>query len=116
MTDYKQVILVRSDLKLTKGKMSAQAAHAAVDATLKSDKDIVKKWRGQGMKKIVVRVESKEELFQYKQKAEDAGLITAVITDAGHTHVAPGTTTCMAIGPSDEEKVDNITRDLKLIS
>ena len=59
----KQIILVRADLKLPKGKMSAQCSHAAVEAVLKSGKDIVKKWRSQGSSKIVVKVKDKKELF-----------------------------------------------------
>jgi PTH2 family peptidyl-tRNA hydrolase len=111
----KQVILVREDLKLPKGKMSAQVAHAAVEAVLKSDKDKVKKWRNEGMMKIVVKVKDEKELYKYKQNAEDNGLITAVITDAGHTVVEPGTVTCMAIGPDDEDKIDLVTGMLKII-
>jgi len=110
----KQVILVREDLKLPKGKMSAQVAHAAVEAVLKSDKDKVKKWRNEGMMKIVVKVKDEKELYKYKQNAEDTGLITAVITDAGHTVVEPGTVTCMAIGPDDEDKIDLVTGMLKI--
>lgn len=114
--ELKQVILVRDDLKLTKGKMAAQVAHASVSAVLKSDKDDVKKWNAQGMKKIILRVKDKDELHRYKQKAEDAGLVTALITDAGHTHLEPGTVTCLAIGPDSEEKIDAVTGELKLIS
>ena len=50
----KQTILVRADLKLPKGKLGAQTAHASVEATLRSDKDVVKEWRGEGMAKIVL--------------------------------------------------------------
>ena len=114
--EYKQVILVRKDLKLTKGKMSAQVSHASVGAVLKSHKDDIKKWQDQGMKKAVLKVKDKEELYQYKQKAEDAGLIVALITDAGHTHLAPGTATCLGIGPDKAEKIDKVTGTLSLIS
>jgi peptidyl-tRNA hydrolase, PTH2 family len=111
----KQVILVRADLKLPKGKMSAQAAHAAVEAVIRSDKDDVKKWRNSGMAKIVLKVADKGELYKYNQQAKDAGLITAMITDAGRTVVEPGTVTCCAIGPDDEEKIDEITGKLKIV-
>ncbi|MBI2656920.1 peptidyl-tRNA hydrolase, partial [Candidatus Woesearchaeota archaeon] len=53
---YKQVILVREDLKLPKGKLAAQSSHASVDATLKSDKNIVDLWKKEGGKKIVLKV------------------------------------------------------------
>jgi PTH2 family peptidyl-tRNA hydrolase len=115
MTEYKQVILVRQDLKLSRGKMSAQASHASVEAVLKSHKDDVSVWRTQGMKKAVLKVKDLQELLDYKRKAEDAGMIAALITDAGHTQLAPGTTTCLAIGPDSTEKIDKITGKLQLI-
>ncbi|PIN74722.1 aminoacyl-tRNA hydrolase [Candidatus Woesearchaeota archaeon CG10_big_fil_rev_8_21_14_0_10_37_12] len=116
MADYKQVILVRNDLKLSKGKMAAQASHASVDAVLKSDETLVKKWKQQGMPKIVLKVDNEKELIKYFQKTKDEGLIAVLITDAGHTHIAPGTKTCVGIGPDDEEKIDQITGELKLMS
>lgn len=113
---YKQVILVRTDLKLTKGKMAAQAAHASVQAVLNSDKKIVEDWCFEGMKKTVLKVADKEELLSYKRKASNYGLKTALITDAGKTHIVPGTITCLGIGPDKEEKIDKITGELKLMS
>ena len=113
--EYKQVILVRADLKLPKGKMAAQAAHASVEAVLRSDKDKVKEWRQSGSGKIVLRVADKKDLYKYNQMAKDAGLATALITDAGKTVIAPGTETCTAIGPDEEEKIDKITGELKLV-
>ena len=112
---YKQVILAREDLKLPKGKLAAQCSHASVDATLKSDKKIVDLWRKNGGKKIVVKVNDEKELFKYKQMAEESGLKTALITDAGHTVVEPGTITCLGIGPDEEEKIDRITGKLKMM-
>ncbi|MDD5087066.1 MAG: peptidyl-tRNA hydrolase Pth2 [Candidatus Nanoarchaeia archaeon] len=112
--EYKQVILVRQDLKLDKGKMAAQAAHASVESVLRSDKEIVKKWRNAGMKKVVLKVKDKDELMKYNQQAKDIGLKTALITDAGKTHIAPGTITCLGIGPDKEEKIDKVTGNLKI--
>ena len=113
--DYKQVILVRKDLKLPKGKLAVQVAHASVEAVHRSDKEAIKHWRAEGMKKVVLDVANLQELYKYKQQAEDLGLTTALITDAGHTVVAPGTTTCMAIGPDEEEKIDKVTGTLKIL-
>ena len=112
---YKQVILVRQDLKLPKGKLAAQAAHASVEAVLKSDKKIVTAWHDGGMAKIVLKVKNETELVNYLQKAKQEGLIAALITDAGHTVVAPGTKTCVGIGPDREEKIDCVTGALKLL-
>ncbi|MBW2992958.1 peptidyl-tRNA hydrolase Pth2 [Candidatus Woesearchaeota archaeon] len=111
----KQVILVRKDLNLPKGKLAVQAAHASVRAVLVSDRRKVDRWDSEGAKKAVLKVADLRELKKYISKAKTAKLKTAVITDAGKTVIAPGTTTCIAIGPDDEEKIDKITGNLKLI-
>ena len=46
--------------------------------------------------------------------AEDAGLKTALIQDAGHTVLEPGTVTCLGIGPDEDKKIDRITGSLKI--
>lgn len=111
----KQVILVRNDLKLPKGKMAAQAAHAAVEAAFNSDKKKVDAWRKQGAKKVVLKVKDEKELLKYLQEAKDNKLKTALITDAGKTVIAPGTKTCIAIGPDEEDKIDEVTGKLKMV-
>jgi len=112
---YKQVILVRNDLKMPKGKLAVQVAHASVEATFNSSREIVEKWQYEGMKKVVLKVENKEELLKYKKLAESYKLKVALIRDAGKTFLNPGTITCLAIGPDKEEKIDLVTRDLKMI-
>jgi PTH2 family peptidyl-tRNA hydrolase len=115
MGDYKQVILARKDLKLSAGKLAAQVSHASVDALLRSHKDDIAKWRGQGMKKAVLAVKDEAELLEYQRRAEDAGLVAALIRDAGHTELPPGTVTCLGIGPDKAEKIDKVTGALKLL-
>ena len=111
----KQVIVVRKDLKMRRGKECAQAAHASVEAVLRSDKRLVDAWRHEGMKKIVLKVADEKELLKLNQQAKDASLTTAIITDAGLTVVAPGTKTCCAIGPDLAKKIDAITSNLKVM-
>lgn len=111
----KQAIIFRHDLKLPQGKACSQAAHASVECVLRSDKDKVKKWREQGMMKVVLKVDGLKELNKYNQIAKDQGLVTALITDAGHTVVEPGTVTCLGIGPDDDKKIDAIVGELKLL-
>ncbi|MEK6809708.1 MAG: peptidyl-tRNA hydrolase Pth2 [Nanoarchaeota archaeon] len=111
----KQVILARQDLKLPKGKLAAQCSHAAVEAVLKSSDKKVSAWRKEGMPKIVLKVKDEKELLHYLQKAKDNGLTTALITDAGRTVIAPGTKTCGAIGPDEEESIDAVTGKLPLL-
>lgn len=115
MAELKQVILVRQDLNLPKGKLAAQAAHASVEAVFHSDKKLVQKWHEDGMAKIVLKVKDEKEMIKYFQMAKDEGLAASLITDAGRTVVSPGTRTCAAIGPDDEEKIDKITGKLSLL-
>lgn len=112
---YKQVILVRKDLKLPKGKMAAQASHASVDAVLKCDRRIVELWRKEGGKKVILEVEDDKELLKYKQIADDAGLKTALVIDAGRTVLKPGTMTCLGIGPDAEKNIDVVSGKLKML-
>ena len=111
----KQVIVVRNDLKMSKGKMAAQVSHASVETILKANREDVNKWRAQGMKKVVLKVETLKELQKIKQDAEDHGIVNALIQDAGHTELTPGTLTCVGVGPDKEEKVDAITGHLKMV-
>ena len=115
MEKYKQVILVRKDLKLPKGKLAVQVAHASVESVLKSDKKIVSFWRSEGMKKVVLSVSDLKELLEYKKYADEAKLINSLITDAGLTVVKPGTITCLSIGPDESEKIDKLTKNLKML-
>jgi len=110
--EYKQVILVREDLNLPKGKMAAQVGHACVESAMKADKKIVSEWRQNGAKKVVLKIENEKALFEMKQQLDQVGLVSAVITDAGKTIIAPGTVTCIGIGPDQEEIVDKITGHL----
>ncbi len=112
----KQVILVRNDLRLHRGKMSVQCSHASVEAVLKSDKEKVKEWKKEGMMKVILKVDNEKELLKYNQQAKDSSLTTALITDAGRTFFKEPTRTCLAIGPDKEEKIDKITGKLKLIN
>ncbi len=112
---YKQVIVVRQDLRLPKGKAAAQAAHAAVEAVLRSEKRVVREWRAEGMAKIVLKCPGERELLELHQRAKEAGLTSVIITDAGRTVVEPGTKTCLGAGPDEEAKLDAIFNQLPLL-
>ena len=112
--DVKQAILIRADLKLPKGKAAAQAAHASVDAVLKSDKRTIDEWKASGMAKIVLKVKDEKELVHFFQTAKEHEIVASLITDAGKTVVTPGTKTAVAIGPDDDERIDEIVGQLKL--
>lgn len=119
----KMVILVRNDIKMGKGKIAAQVAHAAVSIVLnvlsiKNEKkwsEWLDVWISEGQPKIVVKVNSLEELLQRVEKAKELNLPTTIIEDAGKTQLEPGTITCGAIGPAPDDIIDSITGDLKLL-
>ena len=113
--ELKQVIIVRQDLKLPKGKMAAQVAHAAVESYSKADKNIAAKWKGEGQKKIVLKIADEKSLRKLLIEAQNAGLPHALITDAGRTCIAPGTTTCLGIGPAESDDIDQVTGELGMM-
>lgn len=117
MGDIKQVIVVRADLGMGKGKIAAQVGHACVlgaENVRRSHPDWFSKWWG-GQEKIVLKVNSETELEEIKRAAIDLNLPWSEVTDAGHTQIAPGTFTCISIGPAPEDLVDKITKHLKLL-
>jgi peptidyl-tRNA hydrolase, PTH2 family len=111
---FKQVILIREDLKLSAGKLAAQVAHGSVEALLRSHKDYISAWRKEGMKKIVLKVQSVNDLKEFQRKAESQGLVSALVVDGGHTEIPAGTVTCLGIGPDKEDKIDKVTGGLPL--
>lgn len=115
---YKQVIAVRTDLKMSKGKTAVQVAHGSVSAYLKTQKiypDWVEKWISEGQRKITVKIKSEEEIHELAEKARKMNVPFAIINDAGLTQLPPGTTTVIGIGPSLEINIDKITKDLPLL-
>ncbi|MEM7815875.1 MAG: peptidyl-tRNA hydrolase Pth2 [Candidatus Aenigmatarchaeota archaeon] len=112
---YKQVIAVRKDLKLDKGKLAVQVAHASVDSYKKSSPSVREEWEREGSKKVVVKVESLNELLEVHRKAKSLKLPCSLIRDAGRTHLKPGTITAVGIGPAEEERIDRVTGRLKML-
>ncbi|MEO6305163.1 MAG: aminoacyl-tRNA hydrolase [Bacteroidia bacterium] len=125
----KQVIVVRKDLNMRKGKMCAQSSHASMSFLTKKAKitnnkstvvldnpDIVEQWFHEGFTKICVSVDSETELDEIYMGAMAAGLTVHMITDSGHTEFnGVPTKTCLCIGPNKSEDIDVITSHLKLL-
>jgi len=115
---YKQVIAVRTDLGMSRGKMAVQVAHGAISAAEKariSHQDVWCAWLHEGQKKVAVKVASAEDIMDLRRLAITHGLPFAVIRDAGMTELPPGTITVIGIGPAKAEAVDKVTGDLKLL-
>lgn len=75
---------------------------------------LLKLWKLSGQRKVVVKVDTEEELLQVEREAHKAGLITGLIQDAGHTQVAAGSRTVVAVGPGPQQVVDKVTGHLRL--
>jgi len=100
---YKQVIVMRADLGMSRGKIAAQAGHAAVSTAEESRKRCSiwwKAWLEEGQCKIAVKVDSEHELLELERQAKELGLPCALIYDRGLTELPPNTLTCLAIGPA----------------
>jgi len=96
------------------GKLAAQVAHASLQASEAADAATRREWKGSGQKKIVLQANGERELFALADAAEMKGLPHALVRDAGHTQLEPGTVTTLAVGPADAEQVDGVTGDLSL--
>ena len=138
MKEVKQVIIMRKDLGMTKGKMMAQAAHASLAVILDMMKNepviainsniafikrsfivprnsSINKWLENSFTKIGLKCESEEELLHLYMKAKNADLLVSKIIDSGLTHFKGILTwTCIAIGPAWSEDIDKITENLSL--
>lgn len=112
----KQVIIVRKNVKMGKGKICSQVAHASLHAykiALRKFSKKVKQWEVEGEKKIVLKA-NEDELLKIYQECLKLGLPVALIKDAGLTQIKPGTITALGIGPYDEYILDKLVGDLKL--
>lgn len=118
MGTIKQVIVVRKDLEMGTGKIAAQVGHACVlgaEHVRKSHPEWYHQWEETGQEKVVVKVTSLSQLEDVKKHAISLDLPWSEVTDAGHTQIAPGTVTCISIGPAPEITIDKVTKDLKLL-
>jgi len=114
---YKQVIVARAELNLSRGKWCAQAAHASIMAAEEArrhHRSWHRRWLEEGQRKVVLQVASQGELLRLKEVAERGGMPSAVVEDYGLTEVAPGTITCIGIGPAPNGLVDKVTGSLPL--
>ncbi len=109
-------IVVRADLGMGRGKIAAQASHAAVAAALAGigSRDF-RGWLRDGQPKVVLRASGEEELYAIAEQARAAKLPVQVIHDAGRTQVTEGTPTCCAIGPAEASRIDAVTGELSLL-
>lgn len=129
MANVKQVIAVRTDLHMRKGKIAAQVAHAAMKFLVDKNEmpgfrpfvvnslsDAEVEWLTGSFTKIVAGCDSQQELFDLVERAHSEGISAVLILDAGRTEFGGiPTYTCAAFGPDESDKIDKITGSLKLI-
>ena len=116
--EYKQVVAVRTDISMGKGKLAAQVAHASVGAARDTERKKpawFKAWWAEGQAKIVVKATSERELEELRRQAEELGLPTDLVVDRGLTQIAPNTATCLGIGPGPSALIDRVTGRMKLL-
>mgnify|MGYP001084751015 CR=1 FL=1 len=116
--EFKQVMVVRRDLDMGKGKIAVQVAHGAVSAAEEARRTFKAWWDAwlkEGQCKVVVRAESVEEIFQLEKRTKELRLPSALVTDRGLTQLEPGTITCLAIGPGPSPLIDSLTGNLSLL-
>jgi len=109
--DFKMILVVNTDLKMKKGKIAAQTAHAAVgvlDEPGAREDPIVIAWQRYGCAKVALKA-SFEQMKQIEDLADQAGIRNYTVHDAGRTQIAAGSQTVCAVGPMDVEEIDKIT-------
>jgi PTH2 family peptidyl-tRNA hydrolase len=129
MSEYKQVIVLRKDLKMGCGKACAQASHAAQLALFEAKRmeklepvmweginNIVDMWVTGGYHKVILTVDSETELIALHEVALARGLPTAFVVDFGLTQLPPHTITAVGIGPAKSDEIDKITGHLRLMA
>ncbi|KAJ3815016.1 peptidyl-tRNA hydrolase PTH2-domain-containing protein [Lentinula aff. lateritia] len=114
----KMVLIVRTDLKMTVGKISAQCGHATLacyKALTKKNPKLVRHWERTGQAKIALKGTSEEQLLELEAIAKSLNLCARSIIDAGRTQVEPGTRTVLAIGPAPVPLINEVTGSLRLL-
>ena len=129
MERIKQVILIRKDLKMRRGKEIAQGSHASMEFLVSQIRPCLKQnadltidltpeetiWLSDGMAKVCLQVSSEQELLDYHRRAQAHGLKSFLIEDSGRTEFAGmATLTACAIGPASVTQIDAVTGDLTL--
>ncbi|XP_020680171.1 probable peptidyl-tRNA hydrolase 2 isoform X3 [Dendrobium catenatum] len=116
--ELKMVLVVRQDLKMGAGKIASQCAHAATGMyaeLLQSHLSLLRQWEQCGQAKIVVTCKNQQEMNRLKGTADQYGLPTFIVADAGRTQVQAGSKTVLAIGPGKKAVVDSVTGKQRLL-
>lgn len=115
---FKQALVVRMDLKMGRGKIAVQCAHAAIGAARETravHPDWWKTWIEEGQAKIALKIPDLETMNILIKEAGTRGIPYYVVEDRGLTQVPPGSITCLGLGPAPSRVLDPLTGDLPLL-
>lgn len=115
--EVKMLLLIRQDLKMTKGKVAAQCSHAAIklykNLMIKNPR-LLRRWEASGQAKITLKLNDLDQMDLLFAKALSLNLNCCIIHDAGRTQIASGSATVLGIGPGPASVIDEVTKELKL--
>ncbi|KAI0690677.1 peptidyl-tRNA hydrolase PTH2-domain-containing protein [Cytidiella melzeri] len=118
MEPCKLVLVVRTDLKMSSGKIAAQCGHATLacyKSLMKTNPKLVQHWEHTGQAKVALKANSEDELLELEAIAKSLNLCARSIQDAGRTQIAAGSRTVLGIGPGPVELVNKVTGMLRLL-
>ena len=108
-------MIVRTDLKMGKGKIAAQCCHGSIGSYKKASPEKIRKWEREAYAKVVLKVKTLDEITELKKLADINKIPNYLVVDAGRTQIPSSSVTVLALGPDEDEKIDKITGDLKLL-
>ncbi|CDF41279.1 Peptidyl-tRNA hydrolase 2, mitochondrial [Chondrus crispus] len=115
---HKLVLCVRTDLKMSKGKIAAQVGHATIGAYKRAETrnpTALRIWEHNAQPKIALQVSSRHQAEALDREARRRGLVTYMVHDAGRTQIAAGSLTVLAVGPGPDSLVNQVTGSLRLL-
>jgi len=116
--ECKLVLVVRSDLDMTTGKIAAQCAHATLacyKALSLTNPALLRHWERAGQTKIALRCHSEDEMLLLQAQAQSLNICARSIQDAGRTQIAAGSRTVLGMGPAPARLVNQVTGKLRLL-
>lgn len=114
MDEHRMILVIRNDLKMSKGKVCAQCCHAAIGTYIKASVEAIKIWESQSTTKITVKVNSEDELLGLQLIVEDKNIPCHLVIDEGRTQIKAGSCTVLGIGPAPKTVLNEIIGHLKL--
>ena len=114
----KQVLVVRTDLGMGRGKMAVQCSHAAVSSAEQARtkfRNWYDKWMREGQAKIALKVKDEDQLLELEKRARVIPIPAYLVRDMGLTQVPTGSITCLGLGPAPVDTVDALTGKLRLL-